>query len=204
MMAVDIIKIQTLIERYFKPTGIISIDPNTGMASCSNDVIMNKRIDRLPVRWDTVGGSFSCKENQLTSLAGAPGSVGGSFICSGNQLTSLAGAPHQVGGAFYCDSNQLSSLEGAPRSVGGGFYCSNNPLTSLEGLPEEINGIVGITYLADLPLLRLFMIRGIEGLALRQDTGSVEPIINRHLPQGKAGLSACATELIKEIGRAHV
>ena len=49
-------------------------------------------LDGKGSKWD---GSFSCSNNQLTSLAGAPESVGGYFDCYNNQLTSLAGAPEQ-------------------------------------------------------------------------------------------------------------
>ena len=54
-------------------------------------------------------------------------SVGGSFICNGNNLTSLEGAPKSVGGNFNCSYNELTSLEFAPKSVGRDFVCHNNP-----------------------------------------------------------------------------
>ena len=53
-------------------------------------------------------------------------SVGGDFSCSNNRLTSLSGAPQHVGGHFYCYSNSLTSLSGAPQHVVGDFYCNNN------------------------------------------------------------------------------
>jgi len=87
-----------------------------------------------------VGGNFSCHDNQLTSLKGAPHSVGDDFSCSHNQLTSLEHAPRSVGAGFYCNNNQLTSLEHAPYSVGGGFSCNYNQLTSLEHAPHSVGG----------------------------------------------------------------
>ncbi len=76
----------------------------------------------------TVGGSFYCYSNRLTSLEGSPKTVGGSFYCYNNRLTSLDGSPKTVGGSFGCNNNLLTSLAGAPSSVGEIFYCYNNPV----------------------------------------------------------------------------
>ena len=102
--------------------------------------ISNQKLKKLPFRFQKVGGDFSCDDNQLTSLAGAPREVGGDFFCSHNQLTSLAGAPQKVGGVFLCRNNRLTSLAGAPREVGGNFLCSHNQLTSLAGAPQKVGG----------------------------------------------------------------
>jgi hypothetical protein len=64
-------------------------------------------------------------------------SVGGTFLCSNNRLTSLEGAPHTVGGDFNCINNRLTSLKGAPNTLGISFYCYNNQLTSLEHVPQN-------------------------------------------------------------------
>ena len=70
-------------------------------------------------------------------MEGAPQTVGGSFNCSNNELTSLKGAPNLVGIDFYCKYNKLTSLEGAPKTVGGDFCCENNlNLYSLDGIGE--------------------------------------------------------------------
>jgi hypothetical protein len=90
------------------------------------------------IRFGTVTGDFSCYNNQLTSLEGAPQTVEGSFSCAGNQLTILAGAPLTVEGSFNCAYNQLTTLEGAPQTVGESFWCEHNQLTSLEGAPQTV------------------------------------------------------------------
>ena len=77
-----------------------------------------------------VDGNFDCAEQGLGDFKGVRfGKVGGYFTCDDNQLTSLEGAPQEVGGNFYCDNNQLTSLEGAPREVGGNFFCEDNPVS---------------------------------------------------------------------------
>ena len=87
----------------------------------------------------TVGGNFGCGFNNLTSLEGSPSSVGGFFLCSRNKLTTLEGGPVKVGVDFYCSGNNLTSLVGAPSSVGGNFDCSGNNLTSLAGAPKIVD-----------------------------------------------------------------
>jgi len=56
-----------------------------------NVELFNMDLIRLPVKFGKVGGSFSCFDNKLTSLEGAPSQVGRYFACSYNQLTSLVG-----------------------------------------------------------------------------------------------------------------
>ncbi len=61
------------------------------------------------------------------------GSVGGDFFCSQNWLTSLEGAPSAVGGDFYCSHNRLTSLVGVHRilrRIDGGLYLWGNPIVS--------------------------------------------------------------------------
>ena len=89
-----------------------------------------------------VGGDFTCKNNELTSLVGAPQTVDEFFNCSENQLTSLVGAPRKVGGDFTCRYNQLTSLEGAPQEVKGIFHCGQNPVT--EKTLKEILDYIGM------------------------------------------------------------
>ncbi|NBW56728.1 hypothetical protein EBR43_02870, partial [bacterium] len=111
--------------------GLVDID---GYFDCEEQNLK----DFKGVKFGKVKGSFSCSNNQLTSLVGAPQEVKGSFYCRHNKLTSLEGAPQEVGGSFYCENNQLTSLEGAPQEVGGSFDCNRNKLTSLEGAPQEV------------------------------------------------------------------
>lgn len=108
----------------------------TGHFSCANN-----RLSSLKGAPQVVNGSFDCRYNQLTSLEGSPRVIGGGFDCSYNLLTSLKGAPQSTGRSFDCSNNQLTSLIGSPQSVGVGFYCNQNQLTSLEGSPKVVDGV---------------------------------------------------------------
>ena len=116
------------------PDGSIDVDNNVSLSGIIR--ILNK----LPIKFNKVTGSFYCSNNQLTSLEDSPREVGGDFYCKENQLTSLEGGPKIVDGDFVCRDNQLTSLQGAPKKVGGDFYCDYNELTSLEGFPESVGG----------------------------------------------------------------
>ena len=112
-------------------TGLIDVD---GDFDCSSKSLT----DLKGIKFGEVSGVFSCYNNRLTSLVGAPQSVGINFYCNNNRLTSLEGAPQSVVRDFSCSNNQLTSLEGAPQSVVRDFSCSNNQLTSLEGAPQTV------------------------------------------------------------------
>jgi hypothetical protein len=102
-----------------------------------------KSLKEIPIRFRRVNGFFSCSNNKLTSLEGAPLEISEHFNCYENQLISLQYSPLEVGGTFHCSSNQLTSLEGAPLEVGGHFWCSYNKLTSLQYSPSKIGGTLG-------------------------------------------------------------
>jgi len=130
--------VQSVIQKYIK-------DGNKGDLDLSG-LKLTKLPDKL--KNVSVGRSFYCHGNKLTSLANAPRSVGGNFWCSGNpNLTSLVGAPRSVGN-FICSGNpNLTSLVGAPSSVVGDFVCSYNPkLTSLDGAPRSVGGYFDCTH----------------------------------------------------------
>jgi hypothetical protein len=135
---IDIMSTENILEKIVKGTYTIQSD---GTVDVKGNVNLNKtNLTKLPVKFGRVTGYFSCSDNQLTSLEGAPQSVGNYFYCSNNKLTSLKGAPQSVSGGFYCNDNQLNSLEGAPKSVVDIFDCSHNQLTSLEGAPPSVVG----------------------------------------------------------------
>jgi hypothetical protein len=100
--------------------------------------ISDKKLDKIPLRFRNVSGCFSCNNNKLKDLKGAPSSVGGGFSCYDNKLTDLKGAPSSVGGYFWCNNNNLTDLRGSPSSVGGYFSCYNNNLTDLRGAPSSV------------------------------------------------------------------
>ena len=98
----------------------------------------NNNLTTLKGAPQKVDGYFDCANNKLTTLKGAPQKVGRSFICSDNKLTTLEGAPQEIGESFNCSYNKLTTLGGVPKKVGRSFICSDNKLTTLKGAPQEI------------------------------------------------------------------
>jgi hypothetical protein len=72
--------------------------------------------------------------------------VGGSFYCYNNRLTSLEGSPKTVGGSFGCNNNLLTSLINAPTSVTGDFACYNNPGNFTEEQVRAVCDVKGTVY----------------------------------------------------------
>ncbi len=147
-----------------------------GTVNVTGHVCLNGlELERLPVKFGTIGDYFNCNNNLLTSLEGAPSSVGGNLNCNVNRLTSLEGAPGTVGKDFWCGSNRLTSLVGVHRHLrridvmlhiwGNGIVTGGIGLLLVEGLTEIV---------ANHPAFE---------------------IIGRHLGQGKKGLLRCQEEL---------
>ena len=97
--------------------GTWSVNPTTGLVDVQGSFYCpNQGLKSLcGIRFGTVGGGFSCYNNQLTTLEGAPRTVGWTFDCSVNQLTTLVGAPQTVEGNFLGDAFQLEPGKWNPR-----------------------------------------------------------------------------------------
>ena len=119
-------EIHNICEKY----GIKNYTVNTdGSIGVDGDVdLSNKRLTKIPLKFNNVSGYFLCYYNELTTLLGSPKSVGGNFYCSSNKLTTLEGGPKSVGGNFRCSFNKLTTLEGCPRPLVGDFDCYDNPI----------------------------------------------------------------------------
>ena len=122
--------------------GTWSVNPATGLVDVQGSFdCSNRGLKSLGgIRFGMVTGNFSCADNQLTNLEGAPQTVEGYFYCAFNKLTTLEGAPRTVEGNFSCAFNKLTTLIGAPRTVEEDFYCSYNKLTTLVGAPQTVTG----------------------------------------------------------------
>ena len=94
----------------------------------------------------TITGNFSCADNELTNLRGAPRSVGGNFDCSRNQIETLMHLPLHIGGGIDTSSNMLKNLNGSPSTVNGTFNCSSNQLLTLSGGPQIVKGNFDCSY----------------------------------------------------------
>lgn len=100
---------------------------------------IENRMDRMPMNFNEVTGSFNIRDVGFTSLEGCPEKVGEYFDCSGNKLVSLEGGPRSVEGVYTCFHNELKSLKGSPKRVEG-MYAESNDLTNLIGSPRTILG----------------------------------------------------------------
>ena len=87
--------------------------------------LYRQRLEYLPLKFNYVGGGFSCSNNRLKTLEGGPQTVNGNFYCNNNKLESLEGSPQTVGGYFYCTDNKLKDLEYFPE-VNGNVYMRGN------------------------------------------------------------------------------
>ena len=167
-------------------------DPYPRDFSCSNNNLTS--LEGAP---SVVKGNFSCFNNNLTSLQGAPSAVKGGFYCSYNNLTSLEGAPSAVKGNFNCAANNLTSLEGAPSVVNNDFSCDNNKLTSLAGIHKIIKEIHGYADFENNPIkssvLGLMRIKGLTRVFL--DNKQVMYILNKYLA-GDRDIIKCQSELL--------
>lgn len=138
---------EQIMKHYYEPITVDYIDKTNYKDYIGKYVNVKEYVDlsvlnlqKLPIRFGTVGDFFNCDYNMLTSLEGAPKEVGGYFNCVDNKLTSLEGAPKVVGGNFECRLNYLTTLKGIPKEIGGDFDCSKNKLTSLDGAPKVVGG----------------------------------------------------------------
>lgn len=101
------------------------------------------KLDKLPLKFGEILGSFFITRGNLTTLEGCPHTVQNTFSCSQNKITTLQGGPTTVGGDYICSWNELTDLVGAPTQVNR-FECEFNQLESLKGLPNEIRGSLGM------------------------------------------------------------
>ncbi len=113
-----------------------------------NVYLDNRKLTKLPLKFNNVNGSFYCPYNKLTTLEGSPKSIMGSFDCSNNKLTNLKNSPKYVFGNFYCGGNLLKSLSDGPDKVDGNFYCKNNKLITNKS-KTKLKGRFYTTFLED-------------------------------------------------------
>ena len=174
-------------------------------ASATTDFRGGADLDTLRINDD---GSVSFFENvtlhnkRLTKLPFPIASVGNNLWLDDSRLTTLEGCPDVMQGSLGIEGClNLRNLKGAPSSCFE-IMADNTRLTSLEGLPEEMSNM-HLTWHADLGMLRLLMVRGMQTIAISHpnpDLPLVQPItdiLQRYLNTGRAGVMPCAAELHK-------
>ncbi len=123
----DICKKYNIKNYTINPDGSIDVDGDVRLSE--------KSLEKLPLKFNKVGGSFKCSTNKLISLIGGPKEVGGDFDCHHNRLTTLKGGPIFIGGSYDCSKNNLTTLEGCVDRINHDFYCDKNNITSLKDGP---------------------------------------------------------------------
>lgn len=164
--------------------GVVNVDGHAKLVSSpmvlpgSSNKVVIREMSKLPVKFGTVTGDFSCREMPLSSLQNAP---------------------HFVGREFDCNSCKLTTLNYSPKTVGGGYYCYGNLLTSFEGVSETIKRTIMFSYGENLPLLKLLTIKELQMIEIHKayDDDEIEMILNKYLGKGKSGMLACAAELTR-------
>ena len=70
------------LEEYFEISGTYEL--KNGLYNVKGSVKLNKKVEKLPVKFGIVSGYFYCDNNKLKTLEGAPKSVVGNFYCDEN------------------------------------------------------------------------------------------------------------------------
>ena len=84
-----------------------------GSIDVDGDVrLHNKKLTKIPLKFNKVSGSFDCSWNNLISLENSPIEVGGDFICDFNRLKSLVGSSIKINGYLSCIGYKLETLDG--------------------------------------------------------------------------------------------
>lgn len=150
-------------------------------------MLENSDINKLPVKFGTITGSFRLKNNK--------------------NLTTLKGCPHRALEDFWCINNsKLTSLEGAPLKIRAEVYL-NLSFDSLHNVHKYLPEITGELYLGKFvksSILGLLMIKGLKFVNLLDaDVTTVKQqevyhIINKYLPntKGNSAVFDCQEELI--------
>lgn len=128
-------KIKRICEEYYIKNYTINDDLSIDV---DGDVDISRcELEKLPLTFRNVTGSFNCSENFLTSLKGSPKRCG-KFYCYDNELESLKGGPKYVKEIMNCSQNNLTDLKYSPIEVFD-FISNYNNLTSLIGCPKVVN-----------------------------------------------------------------
>ena len=102
------------------PDGSIDVDGSVDLE--------NKKLTKLPLKFNKVNDDFYCDYNELESLEGSPKEVNGDFYCYDNKLISFEYTPRIIRGDFGCNYNNIKTFEYFPVFIKIDFYCLGNPI----------------------------------------------------------------------------
>lgn len=88
--------------------------------------LTNKKLKKIPIKFNRVIGNFFISYNLLEDLENCPKSIYGNFDCDHNKLITLKGCPFEVWGDFYCSYNEkLTSIDYLTKHISGKFHLIN-------------------------------------------------------------------------------
>lgn len=154
-----------------------SIDVSVDVDISDHQAITGYRLDKLPIKFNTIHGTFDCSSNSFETLEGAPNQCD-SFRCSHNKLTTLVGGPQMVYGGYNAAVNNLTSLDGIAKYIGGTLILTYNPIESLKGIHKQIdtlNGWIKLPVSTTKNLLGLLKIKQLHGVVWMSDAGNTVP-----------------------------
>ena len=132
--------------------------------------------------WDpTRSHYFSCRDNGLTNIEGAPRKVFGTFACSRNKITSLKGGPLEVSEDYFCVMNKLTDLTGVAYYIADSFDCSKNKITSLQNVHKQIKNARGLTFLENPIKSNILGVLLIKGILNVNGDSPAFAILRKHL-----------------------
>ena len=82
-----------------------------GTVDVNSDVdLSNKNLIKLPVKFNTINGSFYCNNNKFETLEDFPKKIDGDFDCSSNKLMVLYGFPEYFNGQLTIKNNPICEI----------------------------------------------------------------------------------------------
>ena len=81
-----------------------------GKVNVDGNVYFKRNMDKIPIPFSEVTGTFIATDIGLKSLENSPIIVGGNFNVFDNKLTSLEFSPEYVGGVFNADFNKIKNF----------------------------------------------------------------------------------------------
>ena len=132
-------KIDEICKKYSIENYTINKDGSIDVDGCVD--LFDKKLTKLPLKFNKINGYFNCSWNDLTSLKGSPKEVNSSFSCYNNELTSFEFSPKIIRGVFNCQYNNIKSFEYFPSYIKDEFWCVVNPICEVWYLFEDTTKI---------------------------------------------------------------
>ncbi len=118
------------------------VQNDDGSIDVHSDVnLMNRGLDKIPIKFNIVYGEFILTNNNLTSLENVPNKISGNFYASNNKLKNLIGCPKYVNGRLSFKHNPLESLDGYDGNYDRIFVDNIEKFIRKKKLSELLNNI---------------------------------------------------------------